>query len=374
MAEAIEQRPLVSDTLGMRFAQRQTGGFDYLRILLSVAVVYVHTWAVTWAGEYQSPEFVRMSARLVLPIFFALSGYLVASSLDRTRNLPIFLGMRFLRIFPALVVETFLSALLLGMLLTTLPLGEYLTHPTFFDYFNNLYGNVRFYLPGVFENNPHKMVNASLWTVPFELECYIALALIYLIRLFDNKWLFLFAVLAVSALFAYQLRDVPEGTGIFMPGRVLVIAFLAGNLAYKFRNALPAGLVVALITTLIAGALMQYKYTMIPAAFFAAYASAAWGSTNPWRAPIIFGGDYSYGIYLYAFPLQQLVYQLFESKSIAFNFFASMVVISFWAAFSWHVVEKPSLTLKRFLKPRQKAGPQASEGVSEAIAEPAKPS
>jgi peptidoglycan/LPS O-acetylase OafA/YrhL len=352
MATASEKPMFLSDTLGARFAQRQTGGFDYLRILLSVAVVYVHTWAVTWAGEYQSPEFVRMSARLVLPVFFALSGYLVASSLDRTRNLPIFLGMRFLRIFPALVVETVLSALLLGMLLTTLPLGEYLTHPTFFDYFNNLYGNPRFYLPGVFEANPHKMVNASLWTVPFELECYIALALIYLVRLFDSKWLFLAATIAVSALFAFQLRNVPEGTGIFMPGRVLVIAFLAGNLVYKFRDALPAGLLIAVVTTLIAGALLQNKYTMIPAAFFAAYAAAAWGSTKPWRAPIIFNGDYSYGIYLYAFPIQQLVYQIFESKSIAFNFFASMVVVSFWAAFSWHIVEKPSLTLKKYLQPR----------------------
>jgi peptidoglycan/LPS O-acetylase OafA/YrhL len=352
MATTIATTSFVTDTLGERFSQRRTGGFDYLRILLSVAVVYIHTWAVTWAGEYQSPEFVRLSARLILPIFFALSGYLVASSLDRTRNLPIFLGMRFLRIFPALVVETILSALLLGILLTTLPISEYLTHPTFFDYFNNIYGNVRFYLPGVFESNPHKMVNASIWTVPFELECYIALALIYLVRLFDNRVLFLLAVLAVSALFAYQLRNVPEGTGIFMPGRVLVIAFLAGNLVYKFRELLPAGIAAAVITTLIAGALLQYKFTMIPAAFFAAYAAAAWGSTNPWRAPIIFNGDYSYGVYLYAFPIQQMVYQLFESKSIAFNFFASMLVVAFWAAFSWHVVEKPSLKLKKYLQPR----------------------
>lgn len=335
------------DTLGVRFSARTTGGFDYLRIVLAVAVVYWHTWAVVLAGIDSPPLWIQIIARAILPVFFGLSGYLVASSLERTAHLPVFLYMRFLRIFPALVVETILSALLLGPLVTTLALGDYFTHPVFLDYFHNLYGNVRYYLPGVFESQPYTKVNASIWTVPFELECYVALSGLYLFGLYRNKWILLASVLAVGALFAWQLRDLPDAEGLVMPGRVLVMSFLFGNVIYKFRESLPAGALVGAVMTVLTMFLMRHNLSMIPAAFTAAYAAAALGSTNPWRAPIIFNGDYSYGVYLYAFPIQQLVYWLFGSRSMAFNFFASMLLISLWAAFSWHAIEKPTLKLKR---------------------------
>lgn len=335
------------DTLGARFAARTTGGFDYLRIVLAVAVVYWHGWAVVLAGIDNPPLWIQIGARAILPVFFGLSGYLVASSLERTAHLPIFLYMRFLRIFPALVVETILSALLLGPLVTTMSLGDYFKHPVFFDYFNNLYGNVRYYLPGVFEQQPFNKVNASIWTVPFELECYVALSGIYLVGLFRNKWVLLASVIAVGLLFAWQIRDVPNAEGLVMPGRVLVMSFLCGNVIYKFRESLPAGVLIGTVMTLVTMMLMRHTLTMIPATFTAAYAAASLGSTNPWRAPIIFNGDYSYGVYLYAFPIQQMVFWLFRSSSLTFNFFTSMLLISLWAAFSWHCVEKPTLRLKR---------------------------
>lgn len=334
------------DTLGARFSSRTTGGFDYLRIVLAVAVVYWHTWAVVLAGIDNPPLWIQVIARGILPVFFGLSGYLVASSLERTAHLPVFLYMRFLRIFPALVVETVLSALLLGPFVTTLMLSDYFTHPVFFDYFHNLYGNVRFYLPGVFEAQPYNKVNASIWTVPFELECYVALSALYLFGVYRSRWVLLASVLAVGAVFAYQIRDIPNADGLVMPGRVLVMSFLFGNVIYKFRNSFPAGAAVGAVMAVLAMLLMRYSLTMIPAAFAAAYAAAALGSTNPWRAPVIFNGDYSYGVYLYAFPIQQLVFWLFRSDSMAFNFFLSMLLISIWAAFSWHCVEKPTLKLK----------------------------
>jgi peptidoglycan/LPS O-acetylase OafA/YrhL len=67
---------------------------------------------------------------------------------------------------------------------TTLPLTKYFSHPTFWSYFGNLIGWIHFLLPGVFENNPLNIaVNLSLWTVPYELECYIALMALALLGL-----------------------------------------------------------------------------------------------------------------------------------------------------------------------------------------------
>ena len=67
-------------------------------------------------------------------------------------------------------------ALILGTLLTTLPLGEYFAHPMLHSYFLNIIGDIHYFLPGVFDQNPSHRVNGQLWTIPFELECYIVLA------------------------------------------------------------------------------------------------------------------------------------------------------------------------------------------------------
>ena len=83
----------------------------------------------------------------------ALSGFLVAGSLERTRARQ-FVVLRALRLVPALAVEVTLSALLLGAFFTTLPLWRYLQSPELGGYFGNIVGFVHFTLPGVFERNP----------------------------------------------------------------------------------------------------------------------------------------------------------------------------------------------------------------------------
>src|SRR4051812_44634124 len=106
----------------------RTTGFDYLRIGLAISIVLWHGiitsygWAVE-AVHWRAPEGVAF--RFVLPMFFALSGFLVAGSLDRCRTLLGFFGLRVLRIVPALAVETTLSALIFGPLLTSDRLAEY---------------------------------------------------------------------------------------------------------------------------------------------------------------------------------------------------------------------------------------------------------
>src|SRR5262249_6839314 len=115
----------------------------------------------------------------LVPSFFALSGYLVAGSFERCRTIGMFIGLRVLRIFPALSVETILSAFILGPIFTIYSLGDYFSNPLLFSYLGNIVGHVQFELPGVFETNPDPhVVNGQLWTVPYELYCYIVTAFI----------------------------------------------------------------------------------------------------------------------------------------------------------------------------------------------------
>ena len=110
-------------------AEGLTTGFDYLRLGLSVAVLVWHSILLTagpaaYSGLWSGP--FRFIPAAILPMFFALSGFLVTGSLMRT-NIHHFLALRAIRLVPALAVEVTLSALILGVAFTTMPLREYFT-------------------------------------------------------------------------------------------------------------------------------------------------------------------------------------------------------------------------------------------------------
>lgn len=324
----------------------RTTGFDLMRISLAAAVILYHSWPVcygdpadiaAWSGPY------RPLIMLMLPMFFALSGYLVAGSLERTKGMHRFIGLRAIRIVPALAVETFLCAILLGATLTTLPLAEYFSAREFWGYFLNIIGRVHYTLPGVYHDLPKAdIVNVSLWTVPYELECYLALVLLVWVGLTRNRYVFLAAVLIACAVAPYVITP-PEMMGR-PEGKLLVMCFLCGVVLYKFRDKLPHNFFLMLAALAIA--LLQFKGQQFAywGAPFAAYVTAYLGLLKAPEIPVISKGDYSYGLYLFAFPLQQLQVYLFpEHRDWYWNFSFAMITGLIYAAFSWHVVEKPIL-------------------------------
>lgn len=335
------------NTVGERltFYNNRPTGFDYLRLALALGVVLWHSYWLNDVNGYAGAP-VEIGRRLILPMFFALSGFLISGSLVRITTLGEFLTMRAIRILPALAVEVTLSAIIVGALFTALPLHDYFTSGGFFNYFNNLYGNVQFHLPGVFLHNPTTRVNYSLWTIPYELECYLAITALWLFGVIGHRRWLLLVVLAAQV--AIPARDALRGvfdqrTGI-LSGRMLVLAFLYGVVIFFYRDRiilrkwlLAAALVVAL-------ALLAAPQTTYFAALPAAYATVALGLTNPKKIPILMAGDYSYGIYLYSTPVQQAVVALIPThREWWFNFALAILPIALCAAFSWHVVEKPVL-------------------------------
>lgn len=331
-----------------------TSGFDYLRISLAVAVLAWHTLPLT-QGEQAAAAFMSgtfgWAVRLVLPMFFALSGFLVAASLERN-SLAAFVTFRGLRILPALVVEIALSALLLGPVLTRLPLPEYFADPRFATYFLNVLGLVHYELPGVFVINPYpNVVNGSLWTVPFELECYLILVGFSIFAVIKRPEWLVGAILAGGAfLLAYShFRGRADFTmEQAVPGRVLILCFLAGVFFYVARaRIIYSGwffLGCVCVSILCLNIPMLYVLSPLPVAYMTVWV----GLQNPPRLPLLFSGDYSYGVYLYAFPIQQTLVLLLPDKPWII-FPLSLVAVFCFAAFSWHVIEKRALELKRLL-------------------------
>jgi peptidoglycan/LPS O-acetylase OafA/YrhL len=348
-------------SLGDRYSATggHPSGFDYLRVALSVSIIAVHSCLTSYGlaandALYDSP--LGRLCNLLVPMFFALSGYLVAGSLQRCRTLGMFLGLRAIRIFPALFVEVILSAFILGPLVTILPPQLYFSDPLFFKYLLNAMGDVHFLLPGVFADNPWpRVVNGQLWTIPYELYCYCALAIVALFGL--KKWRVLGPIFVVVVAIGYLLwilhgadsSVVPGTNGVRKP--FLVATFLAGVSIYLYRDVLPwSGLygVAALAGSIALPSLGQY------AGFFApvpvAYATICFGLMNPSRK-ILRGADYSYGIYLYGYAVQQTMMHFVPMARVWYlNVLISIPIAILVAAASWHLVERPAGRLRSVLK------------------------
>lgn len=379
-------------TFGSRLAEHKGvgPGFDAARITLALAVLFIHTGLIEPATPEALVAPVVPFAPLqfwafdfaILPMFFALSGFLVAGSAERL-SIGQFVVNRGLRIVPALAVEIALSALILGPLLTAYGLRQYLSDPLFTSYFLNILGNIHFELPGLFLDNPQpRIVNGSLWTVPHEIACYALLVLCAVTGLYRRRRLMLALTLAWFGLsiaivlcadlgIALPHHDTLTYLFVARGAARLVPLFLAGIVLYQYRDRIPYRLDYALAGVAAYVALAAFGspdwmtnpvFSCVTAPIFA-YVVVYAGLSPRFVFPLPTRGDYSYGLYLYGYPLQQAMIQVLPRIHNRAAFFAlSVAAAGTMAAFSWHVIEKPVLRLRRkfSLTARIHAGP-ASE-------------
>jgi len=348
---AIEVRLATQHTIldEMRSAGPATTGFDYLRIGLATAVLTWHSIIVStgsapldralWSGSF------RFLPAAILPMFFALSGFLVSASLERTW-LHQFLALRVLRIVPALAVVVVLSALVLGPFFTALPLLRYFTSPEFGLFFLNIAGLIHFTLPGVFELNPDpRFIASQLWTIPFEFECYFALAILSLLNLLRDRRAFV-QIIVLSALAATvcALLFSPVSPFDHVPGTVLVLCFLAAVSLYLYRDAIPYSPRLAIASGMASAVFLEIPNASYLAAFPVAYLTVWLGLRNPPRIPF---GDLSYGVYLLHFPIEQTIMHLVPGAGSWWRLTLMTLPPTFACAWlSWNLIEHPILSRK----------------------------
>src|SRR3954471_2116405 len=300
-------------TIAECFSKQATAnGFGWLRLVLAVGILSFHSVTVTYGNADGIADLPMALAGLILPMFFALSGFLVAASLDRAASLPQFLFYRLIRLMPALTVVVVFTALLLGPLTSRLGVWGYFADPHWPAYLANIAARPQYFLPGVFAHNPRPgVVNGSLWTIPVELCCYLALAVAAWLGLTRRKPVAALANLGLLlGLSLGALRGFPDWLAQFPIGE-LIMPFLAGVTLFCLGDRLPCRAQFAAGLFLLALTLSWSGVWLGLAALALAYV-AIWAGLRSLPA---LPGDYSYGLYLTGYPLQQLYVWLFPGGS-----------------------------------------------------------
>ncbi|MCE3294694.1 MAG: putative acyltransferase [Crocinitomicaceae bacterium] len=345
--------------IGTENLAHRSNNFDFIRMLAAFLVFLDHGFQL-FTGHMMEVDPIReifsfSSGAIGVQVFFCLSGFLVSKSLENTPHVFNYLRNRCLRIIPGLAGVIVLSVFVLGLFFSTLDFKAFISSKETLLYLQNiLIYRSYYYLPGVFEGNMlNASVNGSLWSIPYEFTCYLLLPLLFLWKAY-RKYVLLFVLLAAFIVYGFFEQQVNAlvipGLGIAMSSFVLpALFFLSGSCYYLWRERINyhwLGIALCVIfLVLVRFELVDRRLLVfiLPYLLFA----FAFSKTLNLNA---FGkyGDFSYGFYLYAFPVQQAVSSLWakELNIIALMIIAFLLTILL-AVFSWYMIEKPALSLKQ---------------------------
>ena len=344
----------MGETLQSRFLPK-ANGLNLIRLGLAVSVILWHSFAIT-GRDVDSQFLVQLMGSTGVDGFFAISGYLIYSSWDRNPKVGAFLWARVLRIYPAFLVCLIVTPFVLA------PIGLLLqgTDPTIlfaggeaFKYvgFNLFLWPLGSTLPGTPSDVPLPDVwNGSLWTLSWEFLCYLALLGLGISKAIRIRWMPIALFIAVTiATIAVTLTRID--VWVLTNGLRFSLMFLAGMVLYRYRNSLPVSPLLiggAIVVTLLAMLLPNYR---IVAAIPLAYALIA-SATYVRSRRLQFRTDISYGMYIYAFPIQQVLALagLFVLPVPIF-WLVSTALTAVFALGSWLLIERNALKLKRRASP-----------------------
>ncbi|GAA1840833.1 acyltransferase family protein [Agromyces salentinus] len=339
--------------------------FDAMRIAAALAVIVGHGFELTGAGA--APRVLGVPIHVLgVQVFFVMSGFLITTSWLRTPSPLAFFRNRALRIFPGLVVVVLLTVFVLGPLVTTLSVPQYFAEPRTWRYLQNILLWPQFDLPGVFLNVPHPgSVNGSLWTLPVEFACYIAVPVL----LAFTRWRFAAVIaFAVAGVLIDQFILNPLivwGTSL-QKGADLFTFFAAGMLvALLGRRVLRLDIAIAALAAqvLIAAAFNPIVSRWALWVTLSYVVLAFCMTSTPYLRRAARFGDLSYGLYIYAFPIQQLTVSAWPGLPFVANLLVVITLTAGAAFASWHLVEKHALRLKA--RPRSRTiAPLPAEGAA----------
>lgn len=337
--------------------------FDVVRLVLAALVVLNHSYFLLENSPAHEPLYVVSNGQttmggLAVSMFFSLSGYLVTRSYLQKPHLAWFIARRAARIMPGFIAATAVGCLVFGPLASS-DVATYFRMQRWDLIAINAIALKQFSITGVLQGNPLPMMQGTFWTIQYEFNCYLAVAALGLAGLLRPRFaaitfLLIAVALALAAQFKTRLPVIDHGPLALIvssPDRwpELFPFFFAGSAFYVFRDLIPksaALAVLAFVAILISlktgGALLALVFCGTYLVLFVALSFK--GETRMCGRRM----DLSYGIYLYGWPVQQLVLFKLEEDPDALSVFGlSMFLTTMIAIVSWLLVERPALRAVR---------------------------
>ena len=335
--------------------QRRSDNFLPLRHLAALLVIYGHSYALSRHAPGEADVLAKLmpgfyAGNFAVYLFFAISGFLVTLSLLRYQG-PHWQGIvryvrnRVLRVYPAYLACLLVCVFVVGAAFTTLPVGDYLSASGTRSYLmQNLQPvTLAWTLPGVFEGNAYpRVVNGTLWSLSLEVRWYFYLGLLAALTIVRRRWAFTAVALALVLFGAWEWWS---GKADVNEYRALSQTYLVAALCAHWRDRIPVShwLMLGFVAMAVSvhGSRWFGPAVVTGAIYFVLWAAYALPAMR-WPG----SRDYSYGLFLYGFPVQQSLVATFpEITPLALLPTATACALVLAAA-SWHWVERPALQWK----------------------------
>jgi peptidoglycan/LPS O-acetylase OafA/YrhL len=324
--------------------------FGALRLFFAACVLISHSFELIDGNRTHEPLtalFGTLSlGEFGVDGFFLVSGYLIAKSFEQSSSSSSFLWKRVLRIYPAFTAAFFVCLLvvapLAGASLSNLSASVWaeqilrclLLHPP--------------QVPGVFNGLNYPKLNGSMWTIPTEFFCYL-LVFAFGGWFFRFKNVFALFVMALLALITLLINHQTFWPGSIPESLRLVATFLCGSCFYAYRNEFefkPRFAIVAIMLLIFAMFNLKSATFAIPTLGAYCLFCLSLSPTASWLDRINSENDISYGVYLYAWPIQNLIIKFFPGVSAFQVLILAAVGACSWGWISWLIIERPFLLLK----------------------------
>jgi len=326
-----------------------------MRLAMALLVVWSHCFAIYFGDEGSEPISVLLNGRynagnIAVRVFFVISGLLIARSFELSGSVGSYFRKRISRIYPGFLVAVTICSFIV------VPLFSSWWRVSAFEFVKwaalNLALQGAMLPSNAFAGNPISAINGALWSISFEFWCYIGVAVAGVLGMLRRRWLMLGALVAFMVGKAWL-----DATGR-KPGGGLIEAvfgwpylwfsmapcFLAGILGHQHADRIPRSRVaaVALLLATIAAAHLCgssrviFDLVFVPGlayvVFFVAFSPLSFSDLGA-------RGDFSYGTYLYGFPIQQMIK---SSLVIPFVVYVPLCTLLALLAgvLSWFVVER----------------------------------
>ncbi len=338
----------------------RANNFNLLRVVSASSVIVSHAYALALGietNDFLAPYLPGYNlGRLAVWTFFIISGFFVSQSFERKSSFSDFCFARFLRLYPGLLISLFITAFLIGPLFTELPLREYLesTTPALYVVKNLLLRTPMVTLPKVFTHNPFPgVVNGSLWSLYYEVICYFLV--VYVGSLTAHRRLFFIVSITVYFFLYGCVSWINHAVNIAHHIHTIrtpylyetTLPFVMGMIFYRYRNYIPYHFIFALLAFAAMVWLRGNPYFIDIFVILWAYIVFYLGFfPSKWLLAYNKLGDYSYGIYIYSWPVMQMItasipgISLGETIALAFPASVACGIVS------WRLIEKPALSLR----------------------------